>query len=330
MEKFKFKILFILIIVLYIIYSISNLNIKIMLIILIIIIGIYIYNKDLLKNNNTLIKSKTNTNERSIVDTKTLIVKGEYTISLWIYIDDWNYKFGEIKEIIKRKNNVKGTNNPFIYLDLYENNIVTEFNTKGTKIFNEDSYNNAIQYCNDTNANIVSDNVNIDDINKLTCSLNPNNDKYEIKKKETGVNCVNGFYNCLNDVETDIPCNSDIIYNTIIENIPLQKWFHLSYSFGNNHVDSYLNGKLINTKTFNGVIFTEEYINSEFIICDNGGFSGHIKEFNYFNKVLSPQEVWDLYKKQHSNVYIKSILDRYRASVTFYEDNNEKVKYYIT
>ena len=330
MESFNLKILFLLIIVLYFIYSISNLNIKMFLITLIIISGIYLYNIDLLKNNNTLIKSKTNTNEKSVVDTKTLIVKGEYTISLWIYIDDWNYNFGKKKEIIKRINNVKGTSNPLIYLDLYENNLITEFNTKGTNIFNEDSYHDAIQYCNDTSSNIVSDNVNVDDINKLTCSLNPDNDTYEIKKKEKGVNCVNGFYNCLNDVQTDISCNSDIIYDTIIENIPLQKWFHVSYSFGNNNVDSYLNGKLINTKTFNGVIFTEEYINSEFIICDNGGFSGHIKEFKYFNKVLSPQEVWDLYNKEHSSIYINSILDTYRASVTFYEDSNEKVKYYIT
>lgn len=326
MRLFSLTSLLTSIIFIYAIFTLFNNNndkTKIISIIFVFIIGMYLFNNlDIYKNYTTLIDAKIDSSKTKVIPIDNNISKGTYSLSMWLYIDDWNYKYGEKKEIIKRVNN-KNEPNPFIYFDLYENNIITEFYVKPPEAV-IDNYDEALKYCTSNNKN-----NNIEDLpDSKVCSLNKNTGNYEVEKNE--LKCVEGKYYCLDDTTTDFTCDNDTgIYKTTLTNIPIQKWFHLSYAFGNKHVDTYLNGKLIGTKTFDGVQFLEEYVNSEFIICGNGGFSGSITKVKYYNNVISPQNAWNIYKEGFNSVMLTNIFNRYNASVTFYEDDNEKVKYYI-
>lgn len=293
---------------------------KIIIIVFLFLFGFYIFNKlNIFRKNTSLINSIKDATTTTIIPKERIFTKGTYSLSMWLYIDDWNYKFGEKKEIIKRTNS-QGVTNPFIYLDPYENNIITEFYVKPPEDI-VDKYNEALKFCKGDTIEGFEE--------KTTCSLNTTTGLYE--KTNDDIICKEGSYYCLDDRKTEFACTDPKgMYSSTLINVPLQKWFHVSLVFGNKHLDTYMNGKLVTTKSFNGVQFLEEYINSDFVICGNGGFAGSISKFDYYNEVLSPQTIWDIYNEGFNHVMVGSLFNRYNASVTFYEDSNEKVKYYLT
>ena len=91
-------------------------------------------------------------------------------------------------------------------------------------------------------------------------------------------------------------------FNTImVNNLPLQTWVCVAVSFYNSSMDIYINGKLVKTR----VSESNDYLSLEagsdgdvpIILFDNDkGFSGYINKFNYWNKALTPQEAWNIYK----------------------------------
>ena len=108
-----------------------------------------------------------------------------------------------------------------------------------------------------------------------------------------------------------------------INNISIQKWVNITVCFGDNTVDSYINGKLVNTFVTN----TPQYLptqttNPEFSITPEGGFSGNISNTRYYNRFLTPQEVWDIYRKGFSSNMFGNFLNQYNASFTFYQNQN--------
>ena len=43
----------------------------------------------------------------------------------------------------------------------------------------------------------------------------------------------------------------------------------------------------------------------------------------FYNYVLNPQDVWDIYSRGYGGSLLGNILGRYRAKLSFYEDNVE-------
>ena len=71
-----------------------------------------------------------------------------YAYSAWMYVDDWNYKYGQKKTILKRDNN--NQKNPHIYLDSHKNNIIVDFYVKedsNQKSDTSNNYDEALQWC---------------------------------------------------------------------------------------------------------------------------------------------------------------------------------------
>ena len=281
-------------------------------------------NLDVFQNYNRLITNTTDATKTTRIEKDTLIQNsGNYSLSTWIYIDDWNYKFGEFKTIIKRENAEKKPN-PHIYLDKHENNIIIDFYVKD--ISSQEMSNNYIdaqEWC-EANAVSISDEL-------IECKYNPDTDEYEGSK--TGVKCVDNIYECIDGTKVDIVYNScDVLTNEQtykLKNIPIQKWFNIIYGFGDNHTDIYLNGKLVGTKTFKGVQYMDEFEKNDFFICSNGGYSGSISITSYYNYLISPDKAYSIYKEGFNSVVVGSLFSKYNASVTFYEDTNERAKYYI-
>ena len=70
---------------------------KIIIIVFVTILGIMVLmNMTLFKSSNSLV-SKTSDAKKTIIIPKDNLLKssGNYSVSMWIYIEDWNYKFGE-------------------------------------------------------------------------------------------------------------------------------------------------------------------------------------------------------------------------------------------
>tara|TARA_B110000305_G_scaffold238190_1_gene303046 strand:+ start:542 stop:1243 length:702 start_codon:yes stop_codon:yes gene_type:complete len=98
-----------------------------------------------------------------------------------------------------------------------------------------------------------------------------------------------------NGIET-VPFNP-----IMVNNLPLQTWVCVAVSFYNSSMDIYINGKLVKTR----VSKSNDYLSLAagydgdvpIILFDNDeGFSGYINKFNYWNKALTPQEAWNIYK----------------------------------
>ena len=113
---------------------------KIVLIVFILVVGIYLFsNLPMFKSYDDLQSSPVDAKQTYEINASTLRkTKGDYTLSCWIYIDDWNHNYGNEKTIIQ--NNLDGTDlNPRIFLDEYKNDVhfevkVLDENSAGTKI----------------------------------------------------------------------------------------------------------------------------------------------------------------------------------------------------
>lgn len=80
---------------------------------------------------------------------------------------------------------------------------------------------------------------------------------------------------------TDV--NRNIIERCQIDNIPINKWFHISIVLINKNLDIYLNGRLKNRCQLDGVP-KENY--GDLYINIDGGFDGFLSKMRYFNYAL--------------------------------------------
>jgi len=294
---------------------------KIVIVVFLAILGIVLMN--LTNYSNALVSSSKDAKQVILIPKDSLLKSsGNYSVSMWIYIEDWNYKFGEKKTIFRRESNSK---KPHIYLDRYKNDVIIDFVVNaisGEELTLTDNYDKSLEWC--------INNSELDLSESIQCDYDSAEGKY--MPKENGVSCKNGSYQCLDGTAPDlddITClQKDNEQSATLKNVPLQKWFNITFGFGDNHTDIYLNGKLVQTKSFSGVQYTSEQ--NDFQICPDGGYSGSISNTHYFNYLVSPDKAFRIYKEGHQDVVVGSLFGKYKTAVTFYEDNNERAKYYIT
>ena len=113
-----------------------------------------------------------------------------------------------------------------------------------------------------------------------------------------------------------------------IENINLQKWVNIITTVNDRVIDVYINGKLVTSRAFNNVINTAKINNNDLVITPDGGFGGFISKVQYFPTYITPKRAWDIYRGGFGDAFA-SALDKYNLSVTFYEDQVEKKKYWV-
>ena len=94
-----------------------------------------------------------------------------------------------------------------------------------------------------------------------------------------------------------------------------QKWVNIITTISDRSIDTYINGKLVKTKTFSNAIDTTSFNNSDVEIVPNGGFGGFISKVRYYPYYISPQKAWDIYKEGFGDAF-ESALNRYNMSVS--------------
>ena len=303
-------LLIILIVGVYLIFTngVSGRN-KLILIIFLVVIGIYLFNKlPFLRGYNEVIENPVSAEtEYEFLSEELKQSNGEFAISSWIYINDWNTKYGQKKVVLR-----KGPEDDLITMKLgeYENNLEIVLN-----VF--DSIKSDYQQ---TMFDLIPDGIQPSiSMEDLECSGGV--------IYSTGSNSGATPANVTNS-GSDISCGNTSEIKVEIENINLQKWVNIIVAVNDRTLDVYINGKLVTSKAFNNVINTGKINGSDLVVTPGGGFGGFVSKIQYYPNFITPKKAWEIYRSGFGDAFA-SALDKYNLSVSFYEDQVEKKKYWV-
>ena len=142
--------------------------------------------------------------------------------------------------------------------------------------------------------------------------------------------------------------NSNKIYvsNPALTNVPFQRWVHMAFSVSGQTLDSYMNGKLVNTQmitdpmqkpnandviTLGGnnvtptALCTASNYDSEALNgCSpyghtsnpNPGFSGWVKQFQYWPSSTDPQTIFNIYQQSVGSDMFGNFFGNYGLSIS--------------
>jgi hypothetical protein len=131
-----------------------------------------------------------------------------------------------------------------------------------------------------------------------------------------------------------------------LTNVPFQRWTHLAFSVSGQTLDSYMNGKLVNTQMISGSMQKPNANDSITLggnnikpdtACSasgydtqakngcspygdasntNPGFSGWVKNFQYWPSSTDPQTIWNTYHKASGSDMFGNFFGNYGLSVS--------------
>lgn len=107
----------------------------------------------------------------------------------------------------------------------------------------------------------------------------------------------------------------------IIENVPIQKWTHVTISVYGRSLDVYLDGKLVKTCTLDNTAFIDP--NANVYITPKTGFSGWTSKFAYYPNALNPQQVWDIYSAGYGSSWLSNLFGSFNVKISFLENGAE-------
>ena len=226
-----------------------------------------------------------------------------FTYSMWIFIDNWNYMFGSEKNVLDR------TNCPNVVLD-------TKPNTLKVKIKYYDADKEV------AGAGAGSGGAGIDqsatDAACLAC--------------ESGYTCAcdacnKGVRSSETDeeraarlaAERDSANANTSLHTCVIDNIPIQKWVNVITSLYGRTLDVYVDGKLVRTCVIPGV--PRVHNNMDINVTHGGGFSGWTSSFKYWSHASNPQEAYNIYKDGFGGSILGNALSKYRLRFSMVKDN---------
>ena len=183
----------------------------------------------------------------------------DFSFSIWIYINSWEYRYGDTKTIFKR---------------------LTRDVESGTE-----------------NATGVSP--------ELALAATTNDLSITI-----GVFDPDGTASSPNSLD-----------NWVVHNIPIQKWCNIIISTNNRAVDTYIDGKLVNTHVLDGVPKMDSA--SNIYLTPDGGFSGEHSKFRYMARSVNPREAYEIYREGPGGNWLSDLLGQYKLKLSFMKNNEE-------
>lgn len=249
-----------------------------------------------------------------------------FSYSIWYYIDDWNYRYGEPKVIFgKLDDNAEPSpavtlmpmqNNIQISLGTYDSsdnfNIETDNISSNTSTTNGISVNTSFSTSNTGMSNSAYNSDSNTTIEGMSLNANTSTTAGSVSSNNSNLDeSVGAGFSLGNNVST-----------CMINNVPLQKWVNLIISLYGRSLDVYLDGKLVKTCVLPGV--AKINTDGDIHITPNGGFSGYTSGLQYWNDSKNPQEAWNIYKKGFGGSALGNLFNKYRIKVSFLEDNKEQ------
>jgi hypothetical protein len=234
-------------------------------------------------------------------DLKNAMNSSNFTYSMWFFVDDWNYLYGQEKTVLDR------LNSPSVVLG-------NKPNTLAVKMRYYDSTKNGPV----DNGGLGGNDQAAQDAACLAC--------------EQGYTCA--CDECNNGVPLKLDAGSQAALDAaaaaraaansnvnicLIENVPIQKWVNIIVSLFGLTLDIYLDGKLVRTCVMPGVPIINNA--TDINVTNNGGFSGWTTNFKYWSDASNPQEAYNIYKSGFGGSILGNALSKYRLQVSFLKDN---------
>ena len=238
-----------------------------------------------------------------------------FTYSMWLFVDDWNYNYGQEKTVLDR------SHSPTVVLGNKPNTLKVYMNC----------YNNAAAAAAGTPNGNPSPGGAMNAATAAACA-----------------SCAAGYTCACNDCNNGIPdatgaggsaaddaakaaaaaaAANSIVNTCLIENIPIQKWFNVIVSLYGLTMDVYLDGKLVRTCIMPGV----PQVNNakDIIVTPNGGFSGWTTNFKYWSDSSNPQQAYNIYKDGFGGNILGTALNKYRVQVAVLKGNVQQGSFQI-
>jgi hypothetical protein len=309
-----------------------------------------------LKGYNEIIKSPQSAKENNVYLIKDLKDDaGRIGLSVWFYINDWNYKFGKNKIIIKSSSG-DGKRIPYfpeIKLDRYKNDVFITVPVQDS-VGDAPSAKKILKTKDEEDAMNLYDTLTIDESFETSCKngyvyLNMQVSTYN--ENVTNLEKI-GFVPDVDyeDIVTDY--NSDDIQNTgseiiggytnltcinsgpetvTVQNVNIQKWVNMIVTFNNRTLDVYMNGKLVKSTPFNNVILSplkndSTSDNDSISITPNGGFNGLVSKIEYYPYFITPSKAWSIYRGGFGDAF-EGTLNQYNLKLAFYENSQQQAEY---
>ena len=195
---------------------------------------------------------------------------GDFTISMWIYIDDWNYRVASPKFLFSIENPVTGKMPIVAILNPYKNNMTVGVNAPG----------------NGTSPSLT-DYQTLSDLmaNKISMSM-----------FDSGIGSAPIQPSPPFPANGSVPSPGD---NTVeVKEIPLQRWACLTFvsSGSSKLLDIYVDGKLTRSTVFNSILHVPRgHGPLIFKLGAFGGFGGRYSSVQMWNQQLTPDVIYGIY-----------------------------------
>ena len=282
-------------------------ELKSIIFIVVLILIIYILFRYMFQDINTLQQNVVNGQNLTTIQASSLATNGtgastnNFAYSIWFYVNDWNYRYGEPKVVYGRmgKSSVFGSSSldaisgldpcPAVVLGAIENNLSIALGCYpglDSPATIDNSTPEAIGGCA---------------VSKYGCCP----DKTTAKTDFIGSECP--AYTPTSVVHT---CN--------VSNVPIQKWVNLLISVYGRTLDVYLDGKLVKTCLLPGIAMVNS--NANVYITPKGGFNGWTSKFQYWSNSLNPQDAWNIYTKGYGSSVLGNLFGSYQVQVSVLEN----------
>lgn len=292
--------------------------VKIVIVIFVLLIALYLIIKAFSKTNNLTKMADGKVLQTITADSlKNTNNSSNFTYSMWVFIDDWNYMFGNKKTVLSRNTG------PDVILGDKPNTLQV----------------NIAYYAAGADAAVPAG------VTRTSCAAQAAN-------CTACAACNNGFscacatcdatlfaLTCNPDgtpiSPLDPPCDSGAggaggagsaaskptnpVSSCLIENIPIQKWVNVIISLYGSTLDTYLDGKLVRTCVLPGVPKIDN--SADILVSPYGGFSGWTTTFKYWANASNPQEAYNIYKDGFGGSILGNLFNKYRARFSIVQNN---------
>ena len=206
----------------------------------------------------------------SLSSTSSGVKSSNFTYSVWFYVDDWNYNYGQPKVLFGRVSTAATTTS---------STASATASSTGLGTYGLSSYGS--NPCPLVTFGAVE--------NNLSVALTVYSESSSAYTTDDSVD----------------PSSAAIIHTCSVPNVPIQSWCNLLISVYGRTLDIYLDGKLVNTCVLPGIAKITSDANV--YITPVGGFAGWTSKFVYYPNATDPQTAWNIYQDGYGASFFNNL-----------------------
>jgi hypothetical protein len=237
-----------------------------------------------------------------------------FSYSIWFYVNDWNYKYGEPKVVFGRMGGTGGGVGKATQLQCPPPNATNEGDQTTTPA--------------PVTSGTTTSPASVPGSSSTTGSVT--------SSSSNSVPGTSGSNPCplvaLGDVTNDLNISVSVFpgvdamtsvstQTCNVPNVPIQRWVNLLISLYGRTLDVYLDGKLVKTCVLAGIAKVNS--DADVYVTPTGGFSGWTSKLQYFNKPTDPQTAWNIYRAGYGAGMFSNVFSSYEIKLSVLDNGQE-------